>query len=500
MSPLACILEHMFDLVTHLKAMRQEPAMRPTPESAALLDKAREAHRAEARGAAQRLVAVGELYKLRLGDLGPREGWALDTYDAVAAQVAAALNCSIAMGASYVQYAIAMRDRLPEVGKVFAAGDIDYRAFQTIVFRTDLITGPEALAKVDTAVAAIVTRRGSLSRARLTAAVDRVVTNVDPDAVRRAKKVIDERHFDVVTDESGMAWLEGRVFNTAGRALDGRLNELAATVCDADPRTRAQRRADALGALAAGADRLACGCGSDGCVAGPAPRSNVVIHVVAEQGTVEGASTTPGVLAGVDELVPAAVVAELAKSARLAPVGAPATAPEPRYTPSAKLSDFVRCRDLTCRAPGCDRPAVQCDIDHTVAYAAGGLTHASNLKCLCRKHHLLKTFWCWRDRQLPDGTVIWETPDGHAYVTTPGSALLFPGLCVSTPDLPMPRQDAAPRCGDRAAMMPLRTKTRAQNRSHRIATERAHNREVRRAAKAQQAASSGSDLDEPPPF
>jgi len=34
-----------------------------------------------------------------------------------------------------------------------------------------------------------------------------------------------------------------------------------------------------------------------------------------------------------------------------------------------------------------------------------GPTHPSNLKCLCRKHHLVKTFWGWRDQQLPDGTV-----------------------------------------------------------------------------------------------
>ena len=41
-----------------------------------------------------------------------------------------------------------------------------------------------------------------------------------------------------------------------------------------------------------------------------------------------------------------------------------------------------------------------------VPYADGGVTHASNLKCECRIHHLLKTFWGWRDTQLPDGTGI----------------------------------------------------------------------------------------------
>lgn len=30
-----------------------------------------------------------------------------------------------------------MRERLPKVGQVFAAGEIDYHMFQTLVYRTD---------------------------------------------------------------------------------------------------------------------------------------------------------------------------------------------------------------------------------------------------------------------------------------------------------------------------------------------------------------------------
>ncbi|MDV3130015.1 DUF222 domain-containing protein, partial [Mycobacterium sp. 21AC1] len=57
--------------------------------------------------------------------------------------------------------------------------------------------------------------------------------------------------------------------------------------------------------------------------------------------------------------------------------------PEPGYVPSRALADFVRCRDMTCRFPGCDTPAYHCDLDHTVPYPHG-CTHASNMKCLCR--------------------------------------------------------------------------------------------------------------------
>lgn len=113
----------------------------------------------------------------------------------------------------------------------------------------------------------------------------------------------------------------------------------------------------------------------------------------------------------------------------------------------------------------------------------------------------MKTFWGWRDQQLPDATAIWTLPDTHTYVTTPGSALLFPTLCVPTGDVP-PRTAAATseRCGDRTAMMPLRARTRAQHRAHRIATERHHNRRARSGACTTQAGPAPPVDDEPPPF
>jgi hypothetical protein len=468
--------------------------------SADLLAQIGDAARAEAQAAATRLLAIGELFRLRLAQHGERAEWAADTSDLVAAEIAAALGTSVAMGHSNLRYARAMHERLPSVAAVFRAGNIDFRLFRTIVFRTDLIVDLEALAAVDAQLAIKAPRWPSMTSWKLATEIDRVVARIDRDAVRRSREYAADRYFEVTAMDPGMALINGTVFATTGQALDRRLDELAKTVCDDDPRTIGQLRADALGALAAGRDRLPCGCDRAQCPIGSAPRqpNSVVVHVVADSATVHGSGAAPGFLYG-DGIIPAEIVRELAKTAKSQPITTSFT-PERGYTPSPALTDFVRARDLTCRAPGCDRPATECDIDHTVPHADGGATHPSNLKCLCRKHHLLKTFWGWQDKQLPDGTIIWTLPDGYTRVTTPGSALLFPALCASSDPAPVIAMPDT-QCDNREAMMPTRTHTRAQNRAARIAAERQHNRNQRAARKKRwDYAHVGSADDEPPPF
>jgi hypothetical protein len=177
----------------------------------------------------------------------------------------------------------------------------------------------------------------------------------------------------------------------------------------------------------------------------------------------------------------------------------PSNSPEAGYRPSAALAEFVRLRDVTCRFPGCDQPAAVCDIDHTVPFPFGP-THPSNCKLLCRYHHLLKTFYTgvggWTDRQLADGTVEWTAPTGHTYTTEPLGALFFPALAVPTGEIVLPNA-VPPAAGNRALMMPTRRRTRAAERSARIAGERRIN-EARIAARAaQRRIAARSD---PPPF
>jgi hypothetical protein len=386
------------------------------------------------------------------------------------------------------------------------SADHEYRSFQTMVYRTDLITDPGTLAVVDGQLASRAPRWSALSQGKLGREVDRIVAKADRDAVRRRKERVEDREVVVVDTGDGMSAVCANIFAADWHAFEQRLDALAATVCDADPPTKQQRRADAIGAMAAGADRLGCQCGKSECPAGgKAPTAQVVLHLVADQATIDGTSDKPGYLAGCDDLIPAELVAELAKSARVRPLFNPADAPpEPGYRPSAKLAEFIRWRDMTCRAPGCDVPANQCDIDHVIPYGDGGLTNASNMNCKCRRHHLMKTFLGWQEVQLPNGTVIFTLPDGQTYVTTPGSALLF--LCVPTCVLEIPEPSVDDRCVERSAMMPRRRRSRTQNRAQRIEAERRQNRQAREARRAARDVFYAELLtptdghDEPPPF
>jgi hypothetical protein len=176
-------------------------------------------------------------------------------------------------------------------------------------------------------------------------------------------------------------------------------------------------------------------------------------------------------------VLPGSIARRAASGSRLEVIVHPGQAPpEPRYTPSRKLADFVRCRDLTCRFPGCREPATNCDLDHVIPWPYG-TTCASNLACLCRKHHLLKTFWVddvgWRVTQCTDGTQHWTAPDGRIHTTTPGSRLLFPSL--SAPTAPVITTGTPPARSNGLAT-PRRRSTRAEDRARRIAHERELNR------------------------
>ena len=89
------------------------------------------------------------------------------------------------------------------------------------------------------------------------------------------------------------------------------------------------------------------------------------------------------------------------------------------YHPSRKLQHLVRARNGRCTAPGCGRSAVRCDLDHTVPWDQGGITCECDLAPLCRHHHRCKQAEGWRLEQPEPGVLVWHTPAGRTYITTP---------------------------------------------------------------------------------
>ena len=291
-----------------------------------------------------------------------------------------------------MQYAIALRERLPTVGEVFTSGAIDFRMMAALVNRSDNVTDAAVLARLDAALAKWAPKWMRLSGPRLTERVDMWVEKFDPAGIREPRPTRENRYVEIGPSGPGMAGIWGNLAVTEGAALDDRLDQVAATVCGDDPRTRSLRRADALIALTTQQTRLQCGCGSPHCPAtGTAteqPLGAVVIHVLADQATVSGQSQAPGYLPGFGA-VPAPLLRELAATAKLTPVPLPAPVAEPGYRPSAGQAEFVRWRDLTCRFPGCDAPAAVCQIDHTIPFPLGP-THPSNLRLLYVFHRVQK--------------------------------------------------------------------------------------------------------------
>lgn len=86
-----------------------------------------------------------------------------------------------------------------------------------------------------------------------------------------------------------------------------------------------------------------------------------------------------------------------------------------RYRPPAELARHVRLRDGTCVRPGCTTPAAQCDIGHTVPWAAGGETAAANLGALCLRDHRVKSSGAFTVTQVAPGVFEWTTAAGLRY-------------------------------------------------------------------------------------
>ncbi|WP_374158481.1 DUF222 domain-containing protein [Mycobacterium sp. G7A2] len=514
---------------------------------------------AAAAAQARLLAAVAERRRRAetAADADPvRTRWACDPVDEAAAQIGCALTVSHGRAVALMDTAVILRDHLPRLNARFLAGQVSERVVARIVWLCALVVDEQVWAQLDEQFATAASTWGTLSGDKLDTAITVWIHTLDPDAVRRAATAHRGRDVRIGGRDqaAGTTSVWGRINSLDAAIAAARLKAMVNSVCGEDPRTTAQKRADAFGAVFAGAFHLSCLCGQPDCPVAAVPdarATSITVHVVADHTTLdatpdpalhgsddttdtdaeadselgpepvpgpdteparapepahsaqpstanlqptpptdpespaaprpepdpelepnaEPSSTTsnttgspgntdlppaapkpppqaepqpapapaaparPAVILGLRAAVlPPALLAEvLTRGATVRTVADPRALPvTPGYRPTTAHDEFVRCRDLTCRIPGCDRPALGADLDHSNPWPAGP-THPANLNGKCRLHHLLKTFWeGWTEQQRPDGTLHISTPTGHTYTTRPFSALLFPTWTTTT--------------------------------------------------------------------
>ncbi|MEC3952573.1 DUF222 domain-containing protein [Nocardia sp. CDC153] len=222
-----------------------------------LIDALRRAHGAAAFAQAAEITAVREVYRRHRAENAAPGAGGVRAGEFAAAEIAVAVHVSEAVATALVDIALAL-DSLPDTKLAFAAGRIDLSRVQVIV---DSLRGlPREMRDVLEPKLIEAALRSDPARLRQTA--QRWVTRLDPDGeTRRRQEREQDRDIRIRAVQDGMAVFDGLLPAAGAQAVAMRLREMSLQVCDDDPRTMSQRRADALIALADGSGRLICGCG-----------------------------------------------------------------------------------------------------------------------------------------------------------------------------------------------------------------------------------------------
>lgn len=444
-----------------------------------------------------RAESVEDLYRRAADARERRRALGPDGLEQAIAAVGAALTIPPGRARELITAGSVMRYLLPRTGATLARGRIDLPRFLLIVQRT-AVCDESLMPFLDNALASEIAAREPMSLVRFRALVDTIVARIDAEAARRRREAAEsERHITIRPDRrtEGGSRITGSLPTHQAAAVDARLEAMAAGVHPADPRTRRQRRADAMVALTNGDPSLTCCCPacapdsdsppsdsppstndsgthhpgrtpSGGPAGVPCPRPT--FHIIVALETLLGADHRPALLDGhglIDADLARDLLAEAqrsyvhapgyTRSRSAAPYADPLASPHPpaprsgepppdglqdTYAPSRSLRGLVSAGELCCTFPGCTTAVYACDLDHTKPHRQGGRTGRENLKPLCRLHHRVKTFTPgWRDYQDPLQRVFFETPTGHVYL---GNA--FTGYDMFTELRPRPPDRAHP--------------------------------------------------------
>ncbi|GAA1124086.1 HNH endonuclease signature motif containing protein [Microbacterium aurantiacum] len=353
-------------------------------------------------------------------------------YRSVAAELAGVTFTTDRSMQAQITQAVEWVECYPATLAAWEAGRIT-RGHATAVLRCGTVLPRDARAEFDAAAAELCVGQS----------VGRVKDRLDHLAQELHPRTLAERHVEARKERrvgrqsagDAMSDLIARVPEILAAAIDDRLNEQASTIIDADPdgRTRDQIRADILCDMLLTGSPLADPT-IDGDGNGTLGMIRAKVQVVVPALTLLGKDddpandTTTADLVGSAPIDPAtarALAGAVATWERLVvhPVSGQVLCTD-SYRRTASMARFLKARDRHCRFPGCRRPAIRCELDHTLDYALGGRTDIRNLCHLCQRHHSMKQFTSWGVRQLGGGVLEWTSPTGRVYIDHPPAPLV----------------------------------------------------------------------------
>ncbi len=315
--------------------------------------------------------------------------------------------------------------RLPATLAALGAGDVSPTQAGDIASATTHLDACHAVMVEER----VLPRAAEQSAVQTRRALKRAVLAVDPSGeVEREARAVEQRRVILTPGADGMADLKAYLPAAGARALMTAIRGVADKSGAADDtRTLDQRQADALVDL--GFAVLDSG-------AMPAHHGRPAqLGLTVTARTLSGEDDVPADLDGYGPISAGAarkLIAQFTSRDNLSHTaisaysvdtlgqlrGAPPRESE-RYRPSAELLRFVVARDRHCTFPHCSIPAIRCDLDHIVAFHAGGDSGADNLHPLCRRHHRAKHEAGWKVCRQNNGSYVWTAPNGSTFHTKP---------------------------------------------------------------------------------
>jgi len=299
------------------------------------------------------------------------------------------------------------RDELEGGTAAVAAGTLSFEHLRAVERALRPLTDPDQRAE---AASLLVDLAERVDPGRVRAAGRRLREVVDPDgALTEHEQQFARRYLMLSPLLDGMTSLDGLLDTEATATLSAALAPLLVPAGPHDDRSTAQRRADALVAVATRALQS----GDLPELSGSPVNVEVLVPVASLSPTGAPSGRPPGPAPativdhpGAPALLSSLAAARLACDAQigrvvLGPDSVPLELGRRVRLFTADQRRAMSVRDGGCRFPGCSRPPRYTDAHHLVHWADGGASDLSNGALLCRWHHRAVHEGGWHVERVP---------------------------------------------------------------------------------------------------